>query len=82
MPFLLAGAQIRGPLAVQFGFPDAGLDGQFLFALFELGLEGHFLLQQFLLQARIGLARLGFKLVLQFRLPASRLLLAQFQLAL
>ena len=66
--------QIRVPLILQFGFAGRGLDGQFLFALLELRLEGQFLLLQFLLQARVGVARLGFELAFQFRSAAAQFL--------
>ena len=74
-PLLVSGAQIRGPLFFQFGFPRRGPIRQFRFALLEFCKEGEFLLLQFLPQARFGFARFGVALAFQLGLQTAQLLL-------
>ena len=51
-------------------------DGEFLFALLELCLESEFLLLEFLFEAGIGFAGLGFELAFKFRFAAAQVLLS------
>src|SRR5262249_14882272 len=73
-PFLLADAQSRRPLILQFGFAGFGADGRLLFALLKFGLESQLLLRQFLFQAGLCVAGLSFEHALQVGFAAAEFL--------